>query len=264
MKIKHNIITGILAQLEDSITERVQSIIDQTTQEAISKGRRVPSLDPEFIRLELVHDLCKAIGKHSLSTDTLVSISSAHGRAGSIVISATVSRDGKEYPFSTDVIYAGGYNIQMLHIRYITRTSLPKVGADMAAAKEIKGIISLYKKLETAENSLRVELKAEERLEAEADLAENASDDDFAQAALEKGMATICTYHWNDLNEYAHEMHGTAEVFEQYQAEELLKAAGRLRDRYSSSASRLKALRKSILKSRAKVEQLREQIAQAS
>jgi hypothetical protein len=46
-----------------------------------------------------------------------------------------VERDGNNYPFNTEVIYAGGYNIQKLHFRYLTKTTLPQTGQSTETQK---------------------------------------------------------------------------------------------------------------------------------
>lgn len=80
----------------------------------------------EDYKKSLVFDMIKSLSKNLIVGDENIGEIYLTKKAGSVEVSTTIKRDGVEYPFSTEMILAGGYNIQCLHYRYITRTNLPK------------------------------------------------------------------------------------------------------------------------------------------
>lgn len=70
--------------------------------------------------------LFSSVSKYIKSGDVLLN-STYLSTAKGFTISCKVSRDNQECYFNTDCIYAGGYNIQCLHFRYIVKTKLPSI-----------------------------------------------------------------------------------------------------------------------------------------
>jgi hypothetical protein len=66
-----------------------------------------------------------------------------------LVISSIIIRDNQSYFFTTECIYAGGYNIQCLHVRYITKTNLPSndYQKDLTLLGKFKKAIALKVKI---------------------------------------------------------------------------------------------------------------------
>ena len=122
---KDRLIDKILIALADDI----QYLIGKH-EEAFEKHFETPmtAYDKELTRLNIIWDMVKAIEIYTQPTDTLITISSSISAKGNLEIFAQIQRGDQVYPFSTEVIYAGGYNIQRLHYRYITKTSIPKTG----------------------------------------------------------------------------------------------------------------------------------------
>lgn len=99
----------------------------------------------------LTLDLTKAICAHTLPTDLFINEFTAYtSNKGNLVIQAVIKRNGEAYNFSTEVIYAGGYNIQCLHYRYLTSTNLPKSN-DSSEAEMIKKAIQKLTKQQKSE-----------------------------------------------------------------------------------------------------------------
>ena len=98
--------------------------------------------------------MVKAIEIYTLPTDSLVTVSSTISNKGNLEISAQIQRGGEVYNFNTEVIYAGGYNIQQLHFRYITKTNLPKTGSSVVT-KEYADKIKKLSKLEKLNNEIQ-------------------------------------------------------------------------------------------------------------
>lgn len=140
-----NIIDKILTALTDDI----QHLIGKH-EEAFQKQfeRPMSAYDKELTRLNIIWDMVKAIEIYTLPTDILVTVSSSTSHKGNLEIFAQIQRGDQVYPFSTEVIYAGGYNIQRLHYRYITKSGLPKTGSKAVStvyANKIKKLSKLEK-----------------------------------------------------------------------------------------------------------------------
>ena len=123
--LNQNIVNTILDELEPTIKDMI-SQIEEWYVEKFQKP--VTEYDREMFRWSLIVDLVKAVESYTKPTDKLVSISARRSSKGSIQISAQIERDGTVYPFETEAILAGGYSIQQLHYRYITKTRLGKTG----------------------------------------------------------------------------------------------------------------------------------------
>lgn len=140
-----NIIDKILTALTDDI----QHLIGKH-EEAFQKQfeRPMSAYDKELTRLNIIWDMVKAIEIYTLPNDVLVTVSSSISSKGNLEISAQIQRGDHVYPFNTEVIYAGGHNIQRLHYRYITKTSIPKTGSKAIStvyADKIKKLSKLEK-----------------------------------------------------------------------------------------------------------------------
>ena len=118
----------VLKALETTIDQMVLKIKEGILKEQEKKGIDQPlsARDLEGIRIGLIIDMLKSFEKWTLPTDRLLEISARFGSKG-LEIQAQIERDGVPYPYWTEAIYAGGWNIQKLHYRYLTKTQLPKV-----------------------------------------------------------------------------------------------------------------------------------------
>jgi hypothetical protein len=95
---------------------------------------RIQTSEKDKYSIVNVHDfllvnfgkLFSSVSTYIKSGDTLID-STYRSTAKGFTISCKVHRDNQEYYFDTDCIYAGGYNIQCLHFRYIVKTKLPSI-----------------------------------------------------------------------------------------------------------------------------------------
>lgn len=155
---KNNILSKILDEIDPDIHDLVEKIKKQFERQF---ERPMSKYDEELTRLTVISDLVKSIGNHTKPDDKLKEIGTSVSRKGNLEIDAIIIRDDKEYPLSTEVIYAGGHNIQRLHYRYITKTRLPKSAKNELADEYQKKI----KKM-TAAEKLRNEIQSlEKRIE---------------------------------------------------------------------------------------------------
>jgi hypothetical protein len=77
-------------------------------------------------RLTLASDMIRSFETYTLPTDELKDFQIYGSAKGSMTIKCYIEREDQQYRLDTEVIYAGGHNIQRLHYRYITKTELPK------------------------------------------------------------------------------------------------------------------------------------------
>jgi hypothetical protein len=151
---KNQVVNAVLTQLDGNIKEMVAKIVAfENKKIAERNGRLLSQYAIECIEISLVYDLVKSIEKYTMVSDSLKSIQNAFV-GGSIEIYATIIRDGIEYSFVTNVIEAGGYNVQCFHYRYITKTNLPKTG-NSELTDLIKNEIKRFSKIERIENEIK-------------------------------------------------------------------------------------------------------------
>lgn len=110
----------------------------------------------------LTWDLVKSLAKYCQAGDILIGEPWLSREMGVIVIGCRVNRDGVEYNYETQVISAGGYNIQCFHYRYLTHTTLPKAPDPTAWIKKLtkeqkleQEIEGYQKRIENAQNKIK-------------------------------------------------------------------------------------------------------------
>lgn len=137
-----NIVNVIIEKLEDSILNlriKYEDAYERQFQRPMS------DYDKELTRMTIIHDMVRAIEVYTQPTDELIDVKSYISIKGNLEIVAKIKRDDKVYNFTTEVIYAGGHNIQRLHYRYITKTDLPRTNNSSIADEYRKKIKKLSK-----------------------------------------------------------------------------------------------------------------------
>ncbi len=113
------------------LIEKQKELVLKETLEIRGVAMPMSKLDVEYYEIGLLYKMVQSFNKYLKVTDVL-SDATIKKQLGLFEISATVTRDGKNYNFYTELIPAGGYNIQEFHYRYITKTDLPQSGENSA------------------------------------------------------------------------------------------------------------------------------------
>jgi hypothetical protein len=177
-----NIINVILDELEPTILDMVAKMKAQYEEKA---EKKFTDSDREMARLSITSDMVRAIEKYTNPTDTLLSLEVSTSVKGNIEVIAEIKRDGVTYHFSTEAIYAGGYNIQRLHYRYLTRTNIPRTGAS-TITKVYSEKIKRMSKVERISKDLQQYKDRVAKAEEEVIVNSKLTDDEITQVGLEK------------------------------------------------------------------------------
>lgn len=177
-----NIVNVILNKLEPTISE----MVSQTEAWFEEKFKQdFTDFDREMARLNLTFDMVKAVETYTNPSDTLLSIKVDTSIKNNIEITAQIKRDGVTYNFSTEAIYAGGYNIQRLHYRYITRTNIPKTGSS-TISKEYSEKIKRMNRIERLNKDIKQYETRVAKAQAELAVDSKLTDDEIIQTLKDK------------------------------------------------------------------------------
>jgi hypothetical protein len=138
---KNPLINRLLVELKPLIA----NIIENTKQRYKKEDKVFSEYDAYYTEIVLKYDMVKALEKYTQPTDKMSEVKVRNSSKGSFQISCIIERDGVKYPFNTEVIYAGGYNIQKLHFRYLIKTSLSYTGQSTETQK-LKGELTKLSK----------------------------------------------------------------------------------------------------------------------
>lgn len=244
-------------QVLTALDPTISQICERIKQNIIKAYKKEKNIDYEWTlfderttRIGVIIDLLKSFQKYTKPSDALVTIKPNEGMKG-IEINAKIERDGQEYDYYTYAVYAGGYNIQREHLRYLTKTKLPKVNSDLASE-----YIAKQKALKKADRLKQQVEGAKERIKYFEDrIAEMGSltDEQWAEKLKAEGHWAWDRPEWKDVDK-KHNFDNDENV---YKAEGLrLQQEQIKRQKVSVERDRdaLKSQRKSLVKLQAKLD----------
>lgn len=192
-KLENRILNELMVSLKPSI----DSMIDKLNESYKKRtGLSFSEFDREMIELNMIYDMAKSIEKYTLPTDSLVSFNKSISKKGNIEISAVIMRNSTEYNFNTEAIYAGGYNVQILHYRYLTKTNLPQTG-NTSIVKEFGEKIKKLTKLEKLQDENKGYEKSLKLVSSQLENSLKLSDTEIIEILKSEGELTETT--WSDI-----------------------------------------------------------------
>jgi len=244
----------VLIALEPTILQICERMKQTMIRAYADKGidYKWTQFDDQMTRISVIVDMLKSFQKYTKPSDVLLTIIPREGGKG-IEITAQIERDGQVYDYYTHAIYAGGYHIQREHLRYLTKTKLPKVNSDLASEyiNKMKGL----KKAERLQMDIRdLERNAkyyEDRIAEKGHL----TDEQWAERFKAQGHWAWDRPEWKDMTK-KHNFNNDEDF---YNAEGLrLQQEMIKRERVAVERDRntLKSILKSIEKAKAKLDTL--------
>jgi hypothetical protein len=188
---KNPLIKRLLVELKPLIAD----IIEDTKQRYKKEDRVYSEFDAYYTEITLKFDMVKALEKYTQPTDKMSEVKVKNSSKGSFQISCIIERDEVKYPFNTEVIYAGGYNIQKLHFRYLTKTSLPYTG-QTAETQKLKAELAKLSKGERLKKDIEILQKNIDYNQNLIDTNSKISDKEIIKIVSADGYGTTPTGGW--------------------------------------------------------------------
>ena len=188
---KNALINRLLVELKPLIAD----IIEDTKQRYKKDDKVFSEYDAYYTEIVLKYDMVRALEKYTLPTDKMSEVDVRNSSKGSLQIRCIVERDGNKYPFNTEVIYAGGYNIQKLHFRYLTKTTLPYTG-QTAETQKLKAELTKLSKGERLQNEIEQNKKVIQYQQNLIDTNSKKSDKEIIKIVSAEGYGTTPNGGW--------------------------------------------------------------------
>jgi hypothetical protein len=219
-KTGNDFIDFLLTKIQPTIND----IITLRKQKAEKEGERFSAFEEHLTELTLKYDLLKALGIYTKSGDKMIDGKVSNSGKGALTIHAIIDRDGERFHLNTDVIYAGGYNIQKLHFRYLTKTNLSRAASNPEADK-LKAELSklskgdkLRKEIEDYEKWIKINTeKAEQNSKfSDKEIYKLLLKDDPSVSKKSAAPVPLKIYTWDDIvkNGEAHNYNNSKAEFE--------------------------------------------------
>jgi hypothetical protein len=248
------IITSIIAKLESDIQKLVSAYAASHEKHT---GKPMTNFQLAYTEIMVTYDFIKSVEKYTTNEDILLSVSSTVSHKGNLEINVRISRNTKEYSLSTEVIYAGGYNIQQLHYRYITHTNLPKSG-NCIITDEYAAKLKKMTKIEKLQEQLGYDEKTAKQYQDKLNNALNMSDDQIIEELKQHEYKLYSgKYTWEMLSEQGKLNYESKEKFEQKAMDDLKMDIARFKhNNITLMKSYLNSMNKQIEKTISKIASL--------
>jgi hypothetical protein len=148
-------IDKLLKDLQPKIKELIEKqkelVIKESTR-IFGEPRPMSELDIEFYEAGLLLKMVQSFNKYLKNSDELYDVT-INKSGGLFEVNGKVKREGRTYRFDTELIGAGGYNIQEYHYRYIIKTDLPSSNEN-SAVENIKAKMGILRKIKTVDEDI--------------------------------------------------------------------------------------------------------------
>ena len=178
---KNNALRTILTNMKPQIARGIEMVV---AQEEAKSGKSVSEFAKECIELGLIFDLYKSVVSYTKDSDDVKNFESGVSIKGNFELSGTIVRDGEEHSFICEAIIADGA-INRRHLRYITRTSLPK--DNMEEANKIKQIIKKNNKIKSIQSYIDTLISYKEDAQKKYDQGIVITREEWKAIIIEKG-----------------------------------------------------------------------------
>ena len=184
----NKIIDSILDSIEPTVLQMVNRVEKLFNKQF--PDREYTRFDRDYARMNVISDLIKSIEKYTSPSDSLVSVNASTSSKGNIKISSIIMRDDIKYTLDTEAIIAGGWNIQMAHYRYITKTKLPKTGIS-ELTKQYNAKLKKMTKIEKINNEINsYEARINTSIKG-AEIASKLTDDDIWKLIIDEDPSSV-------------------------------------------------------------------------
>lgn len=205
----------------------------------------------------LIYDLTKSLCKYAKPTDKVDTIKTGISNRGNYQVAMTLIRDGETYNLTTDVIYAGGYNIKCLHTRYLTKSDLPRVSEKPLEQVELETEVKARKKISKLEKDVQNWSTRIENTQKEIDEALLKSDEEIREILIEE--KSYLRGDWNNLSEYGQKNYGTPENYKAEMEKSMVRNIESWKNQHIFYPTRnVEGLKKYLAKDLAKIEKVKE------
>lgn len=143
IKTNYPVIDEVLIKAQPIIEKQTANFIKRETED----NKKPTKFAIENYQLGLIYDLVKALSKYVDKTDEIKNIDLLINR-GVLTINCNILRKNQNYYLSTQIIHAGGHNVQRLHLRYIVDTNLPPISTNTSPniiKEKIKNLTKIEK-----------------------------------------------------------------------------------------------------------------------
>jgi len=247
---KNEVLKTIMSAMKTDIAKMIDSAISY--EEKVT-GKNVTAFEIESIELNLIYDLVKAVEKYTEDTDKVLNFSTGISIKGNLEIMAEIERGGKSYSYVTEVIVADGM-INRRHLRYITKTTLPK-STHSVTTNLIKDAIKLNKKALSFNKFISIQ--ESQKAQAIKELKELKKDtEEEVIEAINNIAEPMLVNNWNELESSQKDFHKTEAEYTNWLEQVNKNTIKNYQSDVYCLQKRIKNCNKNIAKEKAKLEKL--------
>jgi hypothetical protein len=244
-KTNNKVLKVVLTNMKDQIQKGVK---DGVAYEEQQTKRSVSEFGKDMIELALLVDLVKSISSYTMDSDEVKSFTSSYSIKGNFEMYGVVVRGGVEHNFRTEVIIADGM-INRRHLRYITKTSLPKAN-NLDEVTKIKDSIKSRNKVQRIQEYIDTLELYKSNAQNKVDLYGSYSDQEWIDEVIQKSSWKMVTEVFEDFSKERLEgcVFSTKEEFNKWKKEVNERRLESAKEDIEMKELRVRQLNKSLAK----------------